>query len=120
MPFTEWQHLISLSQKSFRKASLLLTNPWALVHDGVLLVGSDKSELTFIERLGIELISFEKVLQELCSNKPGELFCGAGTDITEIVQYRCRRCWAIGSTSSLISVTALKRPFDWSIRRLVC
>ena len=51
-------------------------------------LGSDKSELTFIERLGIELISFEKVLQELCSNKPGELFCGAGTDIAEIVQHR--------------------------------
>jgi len=47
----------------------------------------DKSELAFMKARGVELISFEKVLHELCAHKPGELFGGAGTDIAEIVQY---------------------------------
>jgi hypothetical protein len=47
----------------------------------------DDQELAFIEAHGIELISFEKVLCELCGHKPGELFGGAGTDIAEIIRY---------------------------------
>jgi hypothetical protein len=47
----------------------------------------EKSELTFIEARGVEIISFDKVLKELCEHKPGELFGGAGTDIAEIIRY---------------------------------
>jgi hypothetical protein len=47
----------------------------------------DKSELAFIKARGVELISFEKVLRELCGHKPGELFGGAGTDIAEMIRY---------------------------------
>jgi hypothetical protein len=47
----------------------------------------DKSELAFIEARGVELISFERVLRELCGHKPGELFGGAGTDIAEMIRY---------------------------------
>jgi hypothetical protein len=47
----------------------------------------EKSELAFIEACGVKLISFDKVLKELCEHKPGELFGGAGTDIAEIIRY---------------------------------
>lgn len=47
----------------------------------------DKAELARIEERGVELISFDKVLKELCEHKPGELFGGAGTDIAEIIRY---------------------------------
>jgi hypothetical protein len=40
-----------------------------------------------IEARGVELISFDKVLKELCAHRPGELFGGAGTDIAEIIRY---------------------------------
>jgi hypothetical protein len=47
----------------------------------------DKSELSFIEAHGVELIDFAGVLRELCGHKPGELFGGAGTDIAEMIHY---------------------------------
>jgi hypothetical protein len=47
----------------------------------------EKAELALIEARGFELISFDKVLKELCEHKPGELFGGAGTDIAEIIRY---------------------------------
>ena len=47
----------------------------------------DETELAFIKARGVELISFDSVLKELCEHKPGELFGGAGTDLADIVQY---------------------------------
>lgn len=56
---------------------------YKLVHGRVY----DKSELTFIQARGVELIRFENVLQKLCEHKHGELFGGAGTDIAEIIRF---------------------------------
>ncbi len=47
----------------------------------------DQTELALVGTLGVELVSFESVLQSLCKHKPGEMFGGAGTDIAEIVRY---------------------------------
>ena len=67
----------------------------------------EKSELTFIEARGVELISFDKVLKELCEHKPGELFGGAGTDIAEIIWYYAEKASidACTDTRSTLSPT---------------
>jgi len=56
---------------------------YKLVHGRVM----EQTELDLMKAHGIELISFDTVLEKLSGGEPGELFGGAGTDIAEIVRY---------------------------------
>jgi hypothetical protein len=56
---------------------------YKFVHGKVM----EQKELTFIKNLGVELIPFDKVLDDLCKTDAGALFGATGTDIAEIIRY---------------------------------
>lgn len=78
-----------------------LTWQYKFVHGKV----HDRSELSFIEAHGVELIDFAEVLRELCGHRPGELFGGAGTDIAEMIRY-----YAEGAAMPRVKLIARTKP----------
>jgi hypothetical protein len=56
---------------------------YKLIHAKVF----DPSELSFIEKHEVKTIPLHKILVDLYSHKPGELFGAAGTDIAELIRY---------------------------------
>ena len=86
----EWVHKkFDAKQKSLMRERCWKGLTWSrkFVHGAV----KDKAELALIGSQDIELIPFERVLEELCGHPAGEMFGGAGTDIAEIIRFYADR-----------------------------